>query len=53
MQGKQKHYRVFTNIYNYVPILVTNITFLVQKSFQSIFTKIKEDPEKTTSELRI
>jgi hypothetical protein len=45
MQGKQKHYKVFTNIYNYVPISVTKITFLAQKNFQSIFTQIKEDPK--------
>jgi hypothetical protein len=29
MQGKKKHYKVFTNIYNYVHISVTSITFLV------------------------
>jgi hypothetical protein len=53
MQGKQKHYKVLTNIYNYVCISVTNITFLAQKNFQSVFTEIKEDPKKTTLKLRI
>jgi hypothetical protein len=52
MQGK-KHYKVITNIYNSVCILVTNITFLAQKNFQSVSTEIKENPTKTTLKLRI
>jgi hypothetical protein len=53
MQGKQKHYKVFTNSYNYVRFSVTNITFPAQKNFQSVFTEIKEDPKKTTLNLLI
>ena len=51
----KKHYKVFTNIYNSVRILVTilcqNITLLAQKNFQSVSTDIKGNPQKSSSKL--
>jgi hypothetical protein len=53
----KKHYKVFTNIYNSVRTSITilrqNITFLAQKSLQSVFTEVKGNPTKTTSKLQI
>jgi hypothetical protein len=53
MQGKQKHYKVFTNIYNSLRISITNNTFLAQNNFQSVYIEIKEDSKKTTLKLQI